>query len=109
MREDDTLPEGWKGPVLWGEFTFPVRTQKDREEGEDDSHQVKHWKLDHPEFEAPPVFKFKMLSSFQDPLTRQLAESVRIEREGSQILNSRSEYSRCRVPRLMLTQQAHWW
>ena len=41
-----------------------------------------------------------MLQSFQDPLTRQLAESVRIERGGSQILKSKSEYSRCRVPRL---------
>ena len=66
---------------------------KDRMDGEDDSHQVKHWKLDHPDLEAPPAFKFKMLSSFQDPLTRQLSESVRIERGGFQILNSKSEYS----------------
>jgi hypothetical protein len=47
-------------------------------------------------------FKFSLIASFQDPLSRQLAESVRIERGGDQILNSRSEYSRCRVPRLRI-------
>ena len=31
-----------------------------------------------------------------------MAESVRIERSGTQILNSRSEYSRCWVPRLRI-------
>ena len=33
-------------------------------------------------------------------LTRQLSEAVRIELRGTDILNSKSEYSRCRVPRL---------
>ena len=31
-----------------------------------------------------------------------LAESVRIDSRGTDILNSKSEYSRCRVPRLQL-------
>ena len=70
-----------------------------------ESHQVKHWQLSHPELENPPTFKFKIINSFQDPLTRQLAESVRIDRRGSDILNSRSEYSRCRVPRLQIDQE----
>ena len=48
----------------------------------------------------PPQFKFQIVSNFKDPLTRQLAESVRIERRGQSILNSKSEYSRCCVPRL---------
>ena len=52
--------------------------------------------------DTPPKFKFKILASFQDPLTRQIAESVRIEGAGEGILNSKSEYSRCRVPRLRL-------
>ena len=56
--------------------------------------------MDHPELTAPPPFKFKILASFQDPLTRQLAEAVRIEGAGDGILNSKSEYKRCRVPRL---------
>ena len=42
------------------------------------------------------------MSSFGDPLTRQLAEAVRIEQRGAEILNSKSEFSRCRIPRLRL-------
>ena len=57
---------------------------------------------DHKEMSSPPQFKFKLLSSFPDPLTRQLAEAVRIEKMGAGILNSKSEYSRCRVPRLRI-------
>ena len=49
---------------------------------------------------APPKFKFKIVRSFQDPLTRQLSEAVRIELRGEEILNSKAEYSRCRVSRL---------
>ena len=76
--------------------------QKDRDDKSEDSHQVKHWALDHPDLQSPPRFKFKILSTFTDPLTRQIAESVRIERSGVEILNSKSEYSRCRVPRLTI-------
>ena len=75
---------------------------RDRDGREEDSHQVKHWLIDHGDLASPPPFKFKILASFQDPLTRQIAESVRIEGAGEGILNSRSEYSRCRVPRLRL-------
>ena len=65
--------------------------QKDRADKSEDSHQVKHWLLEHPEMKEPPQFKFKIVSTFKDPLTRQLAESVRIERRGQSILNSKSE------------------
>ena len=49
---------------------------------------------------APPKFKFKIVITFKDPLTRQLSEAVRIELRGDEILISKAEYSRCRVPRL---------
>ena len=75
---------------------------RDREGREEDSHQVKHWLVDHADLAAPPQFKFKILASFSDPLTRQIAEAVRIEEAGEGILNSKSEFSRCRVPRLKL-------
>ena len=45
-------------------------------------------------------FTFKIVNTFQDHLTRQLAEAVRIDLRGEEILNSKVEYSRCRVPRL---------
>jgi hypothetical protein len=76
--------------------------QHDREVRAEDSHQVKHWAIDHPELSSPPKFKFKIIQSFTDPLTRQLAEAVRIERRGVNILNSKSELSWCRVPRLVI-------
>ena len=63
---------------------------------------MKHWVLDHPELDAPPRFKFKIISSFSDPLTRQILEAVRIEQSGDLLLNSKSEFNRCRVPRLKI-------
>ena len=75
---------------------------KDRVDRTEDSHQVKHWVWDHPDLHSPPPFKIKMIGGFKDPLTRQLSEAVRIERAGDNILNSKSEYSRCRIPRLRI-------
>ena len=76
--------------------------QKDGKEHAEDSHQWKHWTSEHQDIGGDPQFKFRIVSTFRDPLTRQLAESVRIERRGVDILNSKSEYSRCRVPRLQV-------
>ena len=76
--------------------------QRDGRDRAEDSHQWKHWANEHPDIEGNPQFKFKIVASFSDPLTRQLVESVRIDRRGIEILNSKSEYSRCRVPRLQL-------
>ena len=74
----------------------------DREKQSEDSHQIKHWLTSHEDLLAPPGFKFKIIQSFQDPLSRQLAEAVRIDLRGENILNSKAEYSRCRVPRLRI-------
>ena len=72
----------------------------DRESMLEESHQVKHWLLHHQELHCPPAFRYKVIATFKDPMTRQLSEAVRIELRGSEVLNSKSEYSRCRVPRL---------
>ena len=45
--------------------------QKDRDDLKEDSHQIKHWKIHHPDLEEPPKFKFKIVSFFSDPMTRQ--------------------------------------
>ena len=74
--------------------------QADRNSMLEESHQVKHWLIHHQEMQCPPAFRYKVIASFKDPMTRQLSEAVRIELRGSGILNSKSEYSRCRVPRL---------
>ena len=38
-------------------------------------------------------------------MSRQISEAVRIELRGESILNSRSEFNRCRVPRLRIDQE----
>ena len=67
-----------------------------------DSHRIKHWQLDHPELESPPTFRIKVVGSFSDALTRQVSESVRINMRGGNVINSKTEYSRCRLPRLTI-------
>ena len=73
----------------------------------EDSHMVKHWAASHPEMETAPKFKLKIIASFQDALTRQISESVRIDMRGGRvgILNSKTEYSRCRFPRLVIDRE----
>ena len=75
---------------------------KDARGMEEKSHIVKHWATSHPELKSPPKFKMKIVSSFQDAMTRQISESVRIDMRGGGVLNSKTEYSRCRLPRLVI-------
>ena len=63
---------------------------------------LKHWKDAHPEMENRPDFRIEVVASYRDALSRQLGEAVRIELRGGGFLNSKSEYSRCRVPRLTI-------
>ena len=59
----------------------------------EDSHIVKHWATSNPEMTAAPKFRMKVISSFQDSLTRQISESVRIGMRGGRgILNSKTEF-----------------
>ena len=72
---------------------------KDGEAKTEDSHISKHWEQEHPG-EPMPEFRFKIIRSFKDSLSRQVAESVRIDLRGEGILNSKTVYSRNRLPRL---------
>ena len=58
--------------------------------------------MEHTDVPGDPQFRLEIVATFGDPLTRQLAEAVRIEKRGPDILNSKSEFSRCRVPRLKI-------
>ena len=47
-------------------------------------------------------FSFKIISFFSSPLERQVGEAVRILRTGAeQVLNSKSENNRCKIPRIV--------
>ena len=67
----------------------------------EDSHIRKHWEDVHQGEEGGPEMKFRVAKSFQDCLTRQVSESVRIQLRGK-VLNSKSVYSRCKLPRLVV-------
>ena len=47
---------------------------------------------------------FKVVSSHRTALNRQIREAVRIRRRGgaASILNSKSEFNRCQIPRLVV-------
>ena len=66
------------------------------------SHMFKHQQLEHGG--ANPQFTMKVIKFYKTPLARQIAESVRIRRRGGEgaILNSKGEYSRCHIPRLVI-------
>ena len=46
----------------------------------------------------------RVVRSYKTALSRQIGEAVRIHRRGGAglILNSKSEYNRCKIPRLVL-------
>ena len=50
-----------------------------------------------------PSFYLRLFIFFRTALSRQIVEAVRIQRWGEDVvLNSRSEYNRCKIGRLML-------
>ena len=51
-----------------------------------------------------PEFVFKVISYHKTPLNRQIKEAIMIRRRGgaTEILNSRSEFNRCHIPRLVV-------
>ena len=68
-----------------------------------DNHMVRHQLLAH-DGAAPPKFIMRVVSHHRSALERQVAEAVRIGRRGGAgaVLNSKSEYNRCYIPRLKL-------
>ena len=69
------------------------------------SHIYKHQELHHGGEQAR--FMMRAISFHSSALSRQTAEAVRIRRRGGEgaVLNSRSEYSRCYIPRLQLVEE----
>ena len=73
--------------------------------GEKQSQMVKHQSLEHKG--EQPEFYFKVVSSHRSALNRQIREAVRIRRRGGEgnILNSKAEYNRCHIPRLVVEEE----
>jgi hypothetical protein len=56
------------------------------------SHIVKHWMDRHSDMNQPPPFRFRVLRTFKDCLTRQLSEAININMSKDSLLNSKNEY-----------------
>ena len=69
------------------------------------SHIYKHQELQHKGEDAK--FMLRTISFHRSALSRQTAEAVRIKRRGGDgaVLNSRSEYNRCYIPRLRVVDE----
>ena len=75
---------------------------QDVQSGKLESHMLKHWQTEHMLEEGQPRFKIRLVKTCTDALTRQISESVRINLRGTNVINSKSEYSRCCLPRLTI-------
>ena len=73
--------------------------------GDNSSHMQKHQSLLHEG--EPPQFLFRVVSYHRTALNRQIKEAVRIRRRGgaSGILNSKAEFNRCYIPRLVMEEE----
>ena len=71
--------------------------------GKHDSHILKHQHLVHGGNQEPK-FVARAVSFHRTALERQVGDAVRIRRRGGEgaLLNSKSEYNRCRIPRLIV-------
>ena len=63
-----------------------------------DSFMLEHWALNHGLDLTPPQFKFSVLSSHKDALSRQLMEAIIIKEQGK--LNKKQEYSSNKIIRM---------
>ena len=70
-----------------------------------ESFIVSHWMEQHGTLTTPPQFKFEIISSHRDALSRQLCEAILIRKEGN--LNRRNEFSLNELVRLE-TSQYYW-
>ena len=75
---------------------------RDKEEIKADSHMIKHFFDKHSEEELEDMkFGVRILKQAKTAFTRQIGESVAIQsNKGHYLLNSKSEYNRCALPRL---------
>ena len=71
----------------------------------EDSHILKHHLIHHGG-EGEPSFLMKPIRYFKTALSRQIAEALRIQERGEDIvLNSKAEYNHSKIGRLMLGEE----
>ena len=66
------------------------------------SHLVKHWMMTHPEDDKCSPFKMKVIGTYKDCLTRQVSEALKIHNSRDELLNSKNEYARNHLSRIVV-------
>ena len=65
-----------------------------------DNFIIKHWALHHPDLDECPKMRFKVIKTFNDPLSRLISESVWIDKMSN--MNSKSEWRCNKMSRLVV-------
>ena len=71
--------------------------------GTDESHMLKHWTNSHRGGDRP-TFKFNVIQTYPDSLSRQIGEAVRIQLRAN-TLNSMAVFNRSRLTRLVVDRE----
>ena len=81
-----------------------VEHWRDFENCDENSHMMKHYLLRHKDLRKEDVkFAMRVRKKFRSALERQVGEAItidRVRRSGQELLNSKSEYNRCSLPRI---------
>ena len=81
-----------------------IEHSTDFERLEDRSHMLRHYIMKHTDIKLDDLeFGMRIRNSFKTALDRQVGEAVAISREkraGTDLLNSKAEYNRCKIERL---------
>ena len=103
-RGDPMVMSGWgtyTGETSRSVFEWAWEHLGDLKSLNKESHMVKHWFLEHPSETDPPKFEFKIIGRYNDCLTRQIKEAVRIQNRPGTV-NSKGEFGGGRIPRLKI-------
>ena len=103
--------EGANPSIYVGETSRTIQERSSEHWGawkrrDERSHITKHQMLHHGGNEQP-AFTMKVVSQHKTALSRQIMEAVRIRRRGGEgaILNSKGEFNRSHIPRLVLEEK----
>ena len=104
-EEGNTPPSVYVGETCRSIYERGLEHWKSYEEGDSESHILKHHVLHHGG-EGQPLFHLKPVKFYRTALSRQIGEAVRIGKRGCLALNSKAGYNRCEIPRLTLGEEA---
>ena len=103
-RKEEVQKFKYIGETSRSAFERGVEHYKDLEFTRSNSHMLKHAVIHHPDLDPCMIdFRMKILSTHQTAFERQIREAVMInEYAGTRLMNSKTEYNRCSIPRIVM-------